>query len=242
MTQTRVQGKQMRQKTISIVTDQILALDKKDRLVVAVDGVDGSGKSCFARELVAALREKTDRVILLASIDGFHNPRVTRYRKGKDSPIGFFQDSYNYLVLKEKLLEPFISGDAEFHLQAFDHKTDTAVSNRRRTLESNAILVFEGIFLHRTELVEHWDYSIFLEVDFATTYKRMSDRDGCVPDPADPSNERYYQGQKHYLQTCSPRKRANLVIDNSDFEHAYIEGITLNQACQATSASARRQH
>ena len=228
VTPQRFQGKTMRQKTISVIADQILALDKKDRLVVAVDWVDGSGKSCFARELVEVLREKTDRLLLLASIDGFHNPRATRYRKGKDSPIGFFEDSYNYPTLTTKLLEPFISGDAEIHLQAFDHKTDTAVSNRRKISDSNAILVFEGIFLHRTELGRYWDYSIFLKVDFATTYKRMSHRDGCVPDPADPSNQRYYRGQKDYLQSCSPEKKANVVINNSEFEHAHIEEKILN--------------
>jgi uridine kinase len=72
------------------------------RSIVAVDGVDGAGKTVFANSLARRL-EVLGRPVIRAGIDGFHNPRSVRYRRGKDSPEGFFLDSFNYDSLKKDL-------------------------------------------------------------------------------------------------------------------------------------------
>ncbi|WP_246580249.1 hypothetical protein [Deinococcus aestuarii] len=46
-------------------------------LRVAIDGVDGAGKTTFADELAGVLRER-GRTVIRASVDGFHAPRATR--------------------------------------------------------------------------------------------------------------------------------------------------------------------
>jgi uridine kinase len=48
-------------------------------LRVAVDGVDASGKTVLADELVAHI-EARGRPVVRASIDGFHNPAAVRRR------------------------------------------------------------------------------------------------------------------------------------------------------------------
>jgi len=65
---------------------------------VAIDGVDGSGKTTLADELVEPLR-RAGRDVIRASVDGFHNPRVVRYTRGPDSPEGYFLDSFDYATL-----------------------------------------------------------------------------------------------------------------------------------------------
>jgi uridine kinase len=59
---------------------------------VAVDGVDGVGKTTFADKLSSAI-ERIGRPVIRASVDGFHNPRELRYRRGRASPEGFYLDS-----------------------------------------------------------------------------------------------------------------------------------------------------
>jgi uridine kinase len=81
------------------------------------------------------------------------------------------------------------------------------------TAPPSAILLVDGIFLHRDEVVEHWDFSVFLDVGFAVSVARMAVRDGSPPDPDDPRNHRYVEGQRLYLARCEPAKRASLVID-----------------------------
>jgi uridine kinase len=73
-------------------------------------------------------------------------------------------------------------------------------------------------FLHRDELVGLWDFSIWLEVPFGVSVPRGAARGYGFgsPDPEAPSNRRYVEGQRLYIESCDPRSRATIVVDNSD--------------------------
>lgn len=193
------------------IADRIARLD--DRAIVAIDGVDGSGKTTFA-DMLAPVIASRGRSVLRASIDGFHNPRAVRYRLGRADPEGFFRDSYDYGSLRRHLIDPFRNGAAEVEVARFDHRTDREVVTAQRAVGPSALLL-DGIFVHRDELCDLWDFSIFLVVPFTVTFARMAKRDGCDPDPSAPQNRRYHEGQTIYLKTCRPERRATVVIDNS---------------------------
>lgn len=76
--------------------------------------------------------------------------------------------------------------------------------------------------MHRDELADRWDYSVFLEVPFAEAVRRMAARDGTHPDPEHESMRRYVVGQRLYLAECEPRRRATLVIENADPDHPVL--------------------
>jgi uridine kinase len=188
-----------------------------DRIVrVAIDGVDGAGKTTFANDLADALGD-LGRPVIRASVDDFHNPRATRYAQGKQSPVGFFEDSYNYALLKQYLLEPLSPGGSRrYCIAAFDHVTDVATPFVEREALPTSILLLDGIFLHRPELRSYWDVSIYLQVNFAVSVSRNATRDGTSPDPSAESNRRYVEGQRIYLNKCAPQSHATMVIDNND--------------------------
>ena len=76
---------------------------------VAVDGVDGAGKTTFADGL-AALLIAAGRPTVRASVDGFHHVRARRYRRGRTSWQGFWLDSFDYQQLQADLLDAFGPG------------------------------------------------------------------------------------------------------------------------------------
>ncbi|MFA9445956.1 hypothetical protein [Egicoccus sp. AB-alg6-2] len=84
------------------------------------------------------------------------------------------------------------------------------------------VLVFDGIFLHRPELRDLWDLTVFLEVDFEVSIPRGAARGYGDPDPTAASNQRYVEGQRLYLAACRPRERATWVIDNNVLADARI--------------------
>jgi len=189
---------------------------------IAVDGVDGAGKTTFADELAQIIKSK-GRSVIRASVDNFHNPRSVRYSLGKHSPQGFFQDSYNYHDLIKVLLNPLSPGGDRWYRRAiFDHRSDTKVSSKLEYAEIGSIFIFDGIFLHRPELRWYWDYSIFLEVKFEISIPRGAQRDEGLPDWQAESNIRYVEGQKIYLTECEPAKQATIVINNEDLARPYI--------------------
>ena len=84
--------------------------------------------------------------------------------------------------------------------------------------DQGAILVFDGIFLHRPELRDIWDLTIFLDAPFELTIPRGARRGSAwgSPDVHAPSNRRYIEGQRLYLRENEPQTLATFVIDYSD--------------------------
>jgi len=126
-------------------------------------------------------------------VDDFFNPPEVRYRLGRHSSEGFWLDSYDHESL------------------------GLAVGQKRAT-----ILIVDGLFVHRDELVALWNYSVFLDVSFDISVPRMVARDGTNPDPSHASQHRSVEGQKIYFRECSPWDRATLVIDNSNLSAPHI--------------------
>ena len=193
---------------------------KPEQIVrVAVDGVDGVGKTTFADKLGRVV-ELIGRPVIRSSVDGFHNPRELRYRRGRASPEGFYFDSYDYAALRSYLLDPLGPGGSGLYRSAvFDHVTDSPVPVQTRAAPPGAALIVDGLFLHREELRGMWDFSIFLDAPFEITIPRGAARGpgwGGSPDPTAPSNRRYIEGQQIYLRQDQPQARANVVIDYSD--------------------------
>ncbi|MGH3763227.1 uridine kinase [Actinophytocola sp.] len=183
---------------------------------VAVDGVDGAGKTHFADELARELTERGAEVVR-ASVDGFHHPPAIRHRRGRGSPEGYFRDSYDYPRVIELLLAPLGPGGSGRHVRAvYDVHAESPVAVVPRTAGPGAILLLDGIFAHRDELAGFWDYSVWLDVPFAVSIPRGAARGYGDPDPDAELNRRYLGGQRLYLAECDPRSRATVVIDNTD--------------------------
>jgi uridine kinase len=129
---------------------------------VAVDGPPAAGKTTLADELALVLRNR-DREVIRSSIESFLLPRAQRYRRGEDSPEGCYHDSFDFDTLHRVLLDPLgPDGDRRFQHAVYDRDTDTALSPPVTTTAANAVLVFDGVFLLRPELIDRWDLRIFV--------------------------------------------------------------------------------
>jgi uridine kinase len=209
--------------------DRVRRQSPAGRVIVAVDGLDGAGKTVFADGLAEVFAETGDAVFR-AGIDGFHRPRIERYARGRRSPEGFYLDSYDYPTFRRVLIDPFRDGAQTaaatgFQLAAFDVVRDAAVESQWVTAPLDAVLVVDGIFLHRPQLRDLWDWSVWLDVPFEMAFARMALRDGSDPDPDAPANARYRQGQELYLNEARPREAASVIVDNTDLARPRIVGL-----------------
>lgn len=195
---------------------RLVAPAESGRRILAVDGVDGSGKTRFATELAAQI---TDRAVVIIHADDFLNPSAVRHAKGRTSADGFWMDTYNYAALSDLVLVPLGPGGDGWYTPAIrDVRTDRALTMDAIRASCDALVIVEGMFLHRDELMSNWDASVFLDVPFTVTAARMATRDGSNPDPEHPSMLRYVGGQRLYFQSAHPWDRATVVVDNSDFD------------------------
>ncbi|HEY3868930.1 MAG TPA: hypothetical protein VGM10_11295 [Actinocrinis sp.] len=196
---------------------------------LAVDGIDAAGKTMFADGLADAL-ERLGRKVIRISIDGFRAPREHRYTRGVLSAEGYWLDSYDYAAFDEQVLAPFApEGTRRFRRAVHDVATDTPPDQPQEQQEQEqeqapdeCVLIVDGIFLLRDELLKSWDFSLFLAIRPRTAIARMAQRDGIPPDPSDARTHRHIGGQRLYLRSCKPASRATIVIDNEDFDRPVI--------------------
>jgi uridine kinase len=202
---------------IKKIVDQIL--DSKSKFI-AIDGIDASGKTYFANQLKSEFEKQAS--VLLISLDDFHAPKEERYKLGKDSPIGFYNDSYQYSRFIDLTIKPILNYETRIVSKIFNLENDKE-QIEYSAINENTIVIIEGIFLHRKELREFWDYSVFLDVDFEESYQRNLNR-SLIFNPNLNQNKykkrwknRYCDGQKLYFELENPKSNANLIIDNNDY-------------------------
>jgi uridine kinase len=205
-----------RNELLETLVENILGIKHDRPLLVAIDGRDAAGKTVLAKELAEKLREVGANIIE-SSIDGFHNPSAIRYRLGRDSPEGFYRDSFNLAALKILLLDPLKTGDLRYKAHVFDHTMDRAVMSPFLQADPDSILIFDGIFTHRPELRDYWDYSIYLHIDEEESIRRGEARNpGDEEEARRRYTVRYTAGQRIYDAESGPMRHADIIIDNND--------------------------
>jgi uridine kinase len=189
-------------------------------LRVAVDGPPAAGKTTLADELALLLRTR-GREVIRASTEGFHLPRAQRYRRGEFSPEANYHDSFDYDALRRVLLDPLgPDGDGRYQDAIYDTDTDTALSQPVTTATADAVLLLDGVFLLRPELIDRWDLSIFVSAAFEQTLDRARIRDlarlGSTAEIERRFRTRYIPAQKLYLATARPADHADIIVHNDE--------------------------
>lgn len=194
-------------------------------LRVAIDGPPAAGKTTLADELAVVLRGR-GRDVIRATIDDFLFPRAQRYRRGQYSAESCYFDAHDHGALRTRLLDPFgPGGDRRFQPAVYDTDTDTALPPRFTTAPSAAVLLFDGVFLLRPELVDRWDLRIFISVPFEQTIDRARSRGAALAGSTAGTaeierswRERYIPSQRLYFADARPADRADIVVYNDEFQ------------------------
>ncbi|RSM72588.1 uridine kinase [Actinoplanes sp. ATCC 53533] len=213
----------IRQQVLGEVADRILALRLRHPARVGIDGHSAAGKTTLADELAAALRAKTARPVLRVTIDHFkrHVDRRTRYPPG--SPESYYFEMFDVDAIRDELLVPLgPGGSRRYRSQIMDFSGLTPIDSGVHVAPDDAILVADGGFLQKPVLSRHWDLRIYLHIELAEVLRRGTIRDQAWMDSAEAAAVRYstyyIPGEELYLAEIRPAERADIVIDNHDFD------------------------
>ena len=209
-----------RDELLGALAESIESITAAHPVRVAVDGPPATGKTTLADELAVFLRTR-GREVIRASTDGFHQPRAQRYRRGEYSAEGCYFDSFDYDALCGVLLDPLgPDGERRYRRAISDYLTDTALSEPTTTACADTVLLFDGVFLLRPELIDRWELRIFVSTAFARTVERAQVRDqsphGSTADVERRWRDRYIPAQQLYFATARPAERADIVVHNDE--------------------------
>lgn len=205
----------------------VLSVDLDRPVRVAVDGRTASGKTTLADELADTLTAK-GRDIIRTSVDGFHKSKAERYARGRYSPEGYYHDGRDLSAIKALLLAPLgPAGNREYRTASFDLHKDEPINQSATIAMADAILIVDGTFLQRPELIDSWDLTIFVETTVEVSAERGARRDAGLLGGVDAARElyaaRYQPAYRLYENLCAPGTIADAIFGNDDFEHPTLE-------------------
>jgi len=204
------------------LAESLIALQGDHPLRVAVDGITASGKTTLGNELTAAISEQEHPVIRIR-MDDFHYRREHRYRQGKDSARGYYEDAYDFDALNQHVLKPLgPNGNGAFRRRIIDLASDTPIDEPAELATSGSVLVVDGSFMQRHHR-ENWDVVVFVNTSFEEALRRGCARDaeqfGGQAAAQQRYAQRYHAASRLYIDEVNPAQAADIVIDNDDLSN-----------------------
>ena len=207
------------------ILEQIEKIQKDKPIRIAINGIEGTGKTTFAKGLAEYLNQKNINAIHV-SIDGFHNNKEIRYRQGRDSARGYYEDSYDEHIFVEKVLIASQSDTPNYTEATHDLASDQYLDLPPIEISHNTILITDGCHLLKPVYRKHWDYKIYLKTDFNTAEKRGVKREtenlGGQEIAQQKFRDRYHAASQIYREENQPESWADLIVDNTNFEDLKI--------------------
>ncbi|WP_350108150.1 hypothetical protein [Fulvivirga sp.] len=202
---------------------KLLKKDKPKR--IAINGIEGTGKTIFAQSFVKFLNAQ-GKTALHISIDGFHYNQSHRYRQGRDSAKGYYEDSYNEMSFVNNVLLSSQQDLPTIVKATHNLVTDNYLDLSPEPITEDTILVTDGAYLFKPNLRKHWDYKIYLKTDFNTAMYRGVNRDAKLLGSLEKAREkylkRYHEASRLYRKLNDPEGFADIIIDNTNFDSLSI--------------------
>lgn len=185
------------------------------KTVIAIDGLDGSGKSTFARHLTSALAEVGETAVVFR-VDDFRQPVAwsTPEREADQ-----YYETYYDLAQCERCLRAFATGADHIAIPIYDIVAERVTGTREVALAGATVAIVEGVFPLRIPQAAA-GVLIYLDATEVEIRRRILARDlkkgRTAEEIARRIDRRYVPSQHRYLREFQPRERAAIVIDNED--------------------------
>jgi uridine kinase len=183
--------------------------------LVAISGIDGSGKGFVSAEVERALRSRGLRLAAI-NVDGWLN--LPHVRFSRDDPARhFYLHAIRFDELFAQLVLP-LRERRSIRIEAdFAEETATAYRKQLYAFDDVDAIVLEGIYLLKKGLRRHYDASIWIECSFETALERALAR-GQEGLPAEDTIRAYrtiyFPAQEIHFAEDDPRRAASAILIN----------------------------
>lgn len=189
---------------------------KNDRaFLLAVSGIDASGKGFISQRLCDELERRQLRVALI-HLDLWHHPKHVRFNPA-DAALHFYEKAFRWNDLFNRLILPLQQNRSLEVPASLIHADDDTRYLHHFSFERIDVIVLEGIFLLRRDLRHHYDFSVWIECSTETALHRAIRRNQEKLSPEEiirDYNEIYFPAQLHHFSADLPQLNSTLVFCN----------------------------
>jgi uridine kinase len=183
--------------------------------IVAISGIDGSGKTHIAAHIREQLESQGIRTAVI-NLDPWHTSRAERLAP-QDSARVFYERAFRWSEFFTMLLDPLArlgSIDRTLEVRRLD---DDSLFLKRYHFHDVTMVLVEGIFLFRREYLDRYDLRIWIDCSFETALARAYARNQeqlSRPDLEREYAEVYFAAQRLHFERDCPRRAADLIVPN----------------------------
>jgi uridine kinase len=184
-------------------------------VLVAITGIDGSGKGYFAAQLQRQLATHGVRAAII-SVDGWLNLPHARFDSSNPAEH-FYLHAIRFDEMFSRLVLPLRDGRS-LRLEA-GYAEETATEYRKHIYEFEGVdvILLEGIYLLKRAFQAYYDLSIWIECSFDTALERAIARaqEGLTPKAtAEAYRSIYFPAQEIHFRDDDPKSAATLIVNN----------------------------
>lgn len=183
-------------------------------MLVAVSGIDASGKGYVARGLSVALEPL--RVAIIGVDDWLNVPSI-RFTD-TDRASHFYRCAFRFDEMFEQLVLPLRDRRSIRVVCARATETAQELSPHEYVFEDVDVILLEGIFLLKKSLLHHYDWSIWVDCPWESALRRavVRNQEGMPPEATQKVyKELYFPAQAIHLRYEDPIATADTVIANA---------------------------
>jgi uridine kinase len=185
------------------------------RTLVAIDGIDGSGKSIFAARLGQALDADAVPAVLF-HVDDFR--RAVDWSRADRAELDTYYDDYYDLTALDDCLRAFLGGSPAVAITLSDLTSGAPQPPRRIDLAGVAVAIVEGVFVRRLPTVTASAAIIAIETSAAEARRRILARDVAKgrseAEIAHRIAARYFPAQERYRTAAAGQPAPAVVVNN----------------------------
>ncbi len=160
----------MFKKEIEIIKQKIKSLlsnKEKDKIIIAIDGMTGSGKTTLSQELI----KEYDNAPIFHADDFFLLPEL-RKEERLNEPGG----NIHYERMKKEVISPLIEGKIGDLIKYKPYNCRIQNFGEEKILKINKINIVEGSYCLNPYFGKYYDLSIFLRINQKEQIERLTKR------------------------------------------------------------------
>ena len=201
---------------VTAIVRRVDALAHQRCLVVAVSGIDASGKTTTARLLAQSLEAHALQTAVV-HLDDWHTAPEVRF-SALDPGGHFYRQAYRFTELFRLLVAP-LKADRRLSLAVtLRQLPDNREFAHTYHFEDIDVLILEGILLLKAKLRSQYDYTIWVDCPFEMALRRAIHRnqEGLSAEEIVTDYRRiYFPAEELHIRRDAPQSHADLVISTA---------------------------
>ncbi len=202
---------------LTLITETTMPVRGERAALIAISGIDGSGKGTIAAKLTERLRKHGFKVASI-NLDVWHHPQTVRLNPTNPAEH-FYQHAFRWDDLFEQFIEPLQTNRS---VRLTTTLIEVAVDHfytYTYDFQDIDIILLEGIFLFKQALKERYDLRLWIEVSFETALLRaiLRNQEGLSEDAIIRDYQTiYFPAQRLHFAKDQPTAGIDALFVNDD--------------------------